>query len=316
MPIFNNRQSSIEGRTLSRHSNHVKPRRHKRALGRLLVVLLFLIGGWLFFKEQLQPPLERFIEETLIPWIEGDAYMTGTKEFSVEHYLPQPDEKGASLGNGSVGTPISPDLPVETVNVSVGTFHAVDSAVHTISRELPLSQSATYLVDAFPADLDGDIYFGSVYFNRLGVIGVLFVKGKQLARLYVDLNQNADFSDDGAALVSPSSAFEVTLRLPMEKVSGIAGLESDYRVWVYQPPGKEFFLRYYPLTQLQGEIMLDGEEYSAVIAENLSIDGDFTNEGVYVDQNRDDFISAGDEYIRPGNRLVVGEHNYEFRLNP
>ncbi len=135
--------------------------------------------------------------------------------------------------------------------------------------------------------------------------------------LYVDRNRNRDLSDDGPPLVNRGRGrFANALDLPLAAVSGVSRLEGDYRLWIYTTPVSwhENRLNYYCMTQLQGELLFRGRRYAAYLADNLQVDGDYTNDGISIDLDGSGNIDLKTEYFSPGEVAVVDGVRYRFRV--
>ena len=321
MPTFKDRQSEIDGRLISRREEEEQQHVRKSVLRLPLILVILVIGVLIYF----QQPIEKFLNETLFPLFGGDDTVFEMPQQSSDYYLPEAGkrEPGPAVKTASdqvTENQVAAETPAEVIAVSIKDFKPVELAVHPVSQEMELFETPTYVVNALPDNLtSGQLKagrFGSVYLHRAGMVSVYFVPGSDRHLLYLDDNQNADLSDDGTPFSAPSAAFEITLALPLAELSGIPQLQGEYRLWIYQPPREGGVLRFYPFTQLSGEVEVEGQKYPAVIAENFSIDGDFSNDGIFVDRNRDSFFNVNDEYVRPGKTMAIGEGSYSFDIQP
>ena len=95
----------------------------------------------------------------------------------------------------------------------------------------------------------------------------------------------------------------------MRDVSGLND-GGAYQLWVYRTP--EGGLRQVALTQFTGEVSLDDRRYRAYVVENTSIDGNYANEGVYIDVNDDGRINPAREYFAPGTGLNVSGQRFDL----
>ena len=127
------------------------------------------------------------------------------------------------------------------------------------------------------------------------------------------LSRSLDLTDDGAPLTADSNAFAVILTIPMYEATGIMGLDGDYRLWIYRP-GTTGSLRYYPLTQLVGQVALDGRAYDALIVEGERTDANFLNDGILVDWNRDGEFDSKSEHIEPDEVVKRNDARYSITL--
>ncbi|MCU0972032.1 MAG: hypothetical protein MUF57_09695, partial [Gammaproteobacteria bacterium] len=109
---------------------------------------------------------------------------------------------------------------------------------------------------------------------------LMLVQEGSARRLYVDRNRNGDFTDDGEALRSEGSGrFAAGLKLPLAEVTG-GRLEGIYDLWVYLDDRRDDQLHVYSRTQLAGEVSVEGRRIPAVLADNVLLDGDYTNDGI------------------------------------
>lgn len=246
--------------------------------------VLAVLGGTLLLREQLEDPLRRLWWGSLGPlvvqdWQGGPARVEGT----------------------SFGGIAAPTL----VQVSLGAeFRPVMFQIPAASMPVVLDGNRSLVFEEAAGRRYGTFRFA----NGSSYGFVLYERGEDTL-LAVDLDGNRDFGDDGPPYESPTDAFEVTVALPMREVSGL-NLDSAYHLWLYRTP--EGGLRQVALTQLAGEVSLDGRSYPAFVVENTSIDGDYTNEGIFVDWNVDGRLNAATEYVAPGASLEFETGGFEF----
>ncbi|MCW8944398.1 MAG: hypothetical protein OQL27_06460 [Sedimenticola sp.] len=136
-------------------------------------------------------------------------------------------------------------------------------------------------------------------------------------QLYVDLNRNGDLTDDGAPLPNRGKGrFANRLRLPLESVSGIPQLKGDLELWVYtnDQSWRKDSMRFYNRTQLVGQLLIKGKRYTAYLADNRVIDGDYQNDGISIDINGDGKIEARTEYFSPGDQITLNGEKIRFNV--
>jgi hypothetical protein len=138
-------------------------------------------------------------------------------------------------------------------------------------------------------------------------------------RLYLDRNGNRNLDDDGPPLVNRGKGrFANSLELPLIQVTGISRLQGGYRLWLFTTPeswsGSR--LNYYCRTQLQGQLEFRGRRYVAYLADNLQIDGDYTNDGISIDLDASGSIELENEFFAPGEVAVVDGRAYRFKIVP
>jgi hypothetical protein len=157
--------------------------------------------------------------------------------------------------------------------------------------------------------------------------GVFRLGGRQYAfvldtapagyRLYLDRNGNRNLDDDGPPLVNRGKGlFANSFELPLTEVSNIPRLRGRYRLWLFTTPGSwsENRLNYYSMTQLQGQLEFRGKRYIAYLADNLQVDGDYTNDGISIDLDASGSIEPQAEFFAPGEAAVVDGRAYRFRV--
>ncbi len=136
-------------------------------------------------------------------------------------------------------------------------------------------------------------------------------------RMFLDRNRNGDLRDDGEPLVNQGKGlFATKIILPLARVSGISKLEGEYRLWLFTNPAswKRGKMLYYSMTQLRGELVLNGRRYTAYLADNGPVDGDYRNDGISIDLNGDGKINRGTEQFPPGKPATIDGASYRFRI--
>ena len=136
--------------------------------------------------------------------------------------------------------------------------------------------------------------------------------------LYFDKNQNGDLSDDGPPLTnSGRGLFATTISIPFTRLTGDDSLSGDYQLWFFTNkslwPKKK--VRFYSVTQWQGQVDVAGRRLMAIIGERGRNDADFTNDGIYLDLNRNGKIDSNSEYIGPHEALRIAGQSYQFDIS-
>ncbi len=175
------------------------------------------------------------------------------------------------------------------------------------AASIPLQQAEDQ--PFFPAVL-GESRYGTFEFANGGQYRFELKDVGPETLLNVDLNGDGDFTNDGEAYRSPTDAFEVTVSFAMENVTGRTRPAGEYLLWLYRTP--EGGLQQVALTQLVGNVYLGGRGFKAYVVENSSIDGNYANEGIYVDWDRDGRIHPGKEFVPQGGNLAIGDDSYAF----
>lgn len=272
--------------TLSTNDVVSPPRRNRS--GRWWGVVVALLVAVLLFHEQLADPLRRLWWGSLGPLV-------------VQDWQAAPGEADAVVRSDGGAAPILVPLSLDA------TFRPVTFQIPAASMPVALDGNQSQVF----AEAAGRRYGTFHFANGVSYRFVLYERGEHTL-LAVDLNGNLDFTDDGPPYQSPTEAFEVTVALPMSEVSGLTKVDSAYHLWLYRTP--EGGLRQVALTQLAGEVSLNGQSYAAFVVENTSIDGDYTNEGIYVDWNRDGRFHPATEHIAPGASLALETDGFEFLI--
>ena len=136
--------------------------------------------------------------------------------------------------------------------------------------------------------------------------------------LYFDNNQNGDLSDDGPPLTNRGRGlFATTISIPFSRLTGDDSLPGDYQLWFFTNkslwPKKK--VRFYSVTQWQGQVDVAGRRLMAIIGERGRNDAYFTNDGIYLDLNRNGKIDARIEYVGPHEALMIEERSYQFEIS-
>ena len=276
----------------------------RRSRSAALMLVLFLIGIVVVFRNEISAPLTELWRATLGPLVVQDWQ-------SDRRLIAPPGDRIAAqeIAQAEAGGEIRSDQatqsgPATTVPVMLAEdFHPVSFEIAAASLPLTLDD------DLVAVWSSGDRRHGTFQFaTGVSYDFELFAVRDDLL-LFVDTNRNGDFSDDGEPYRSPADAFEVTVEFPMTDVSGLND-SGTYQLWVYRTP--EGGLRQVALTQFAGEVSLADRRYKAYVVENTSIDGNYANEGVYIDVNGDGRIHPAREYFASGAALNISGQPFEL----
>jgi hypothetical protein len=282
-----------------------------RRRGRLLVLLGFAIGGALFVRDVVYPEARRFWESEVAPRLAGQPPESARRE-------PTPAE---AADPGRVPPVVHPEelvealqraRPVETrVPVRLSrAFRPGGFKVAAVSHALPLA-AAPQPGWRLPATT-GRAAYGTLLLKGGRAYPLLLVRSAGVYRLYLDRNGNGDLTDDGDPVSNEGTGgFAATLRLPLAEVAG-QPLDGTYDLWVYLDERRDDRLQVYSRTQLSGEVALGGRSYPAVVADNVVLDGDYTNDGVAIDLDGDGRFKGPREVIGPGESLELSGVAYRF----
>jgi len=282
-----------------------------RRRGRLVVLLAFLAGGALFVRDVIYPAAQRFWEAEVAPRLAGEAPSSARRvpppaEAADPGRVPpvaHPEDLPEALQRPP---PVQQRVPVRLERgFSPGGFR-----VAATSHALPLS--ATPPGNWRLPEATGRPAFGTLVLGREREYPFLLVREAGVYRLHLDRNRNGDLTDDGAPLANEGTGgFATTLRLPLREVTG-RPLDGAYDLWVYLDGRRDDRLQIYSRTQLSGEVSLGGRSYPAVVADNVVLDGDYTNDGIAIDLDGDGRFKGPREVLRPGDALELSGTAYRF----
>ena len=282
-------------------------------LQRYLLPVILIVGGYLLYDGFLRESLERF-------WERNAAFLQAEyPEVDVAASLKQLDEtqqnSGVPPGDDSSAATQKPELPLHEFEISVARhFTASELVIAPLSRELKTAPSTDFSIKKMPdGSEDGTVEYALLKLSRFGLTQLVLVTQGEKSALYIDKNHNLDLSDDGPPLVADTDAFAVTLELPFYEATGIMGLDGEYRLWIYRP-GRSGSLRYYPLTQLVGQVTLDGRTYDALVVEGERTDANFLNDGIFVDWNGDGEFDPDSEQVPPDRVMSRDNARYSITL--
>jgi hypothetical protein len=279
--------------------------------GRLVVLLVFLIGAALFVRDVVFPPAQRFWEEEVVPRLAGEPPASARRVPTPEEAadpgrVPPVVHREELLEALQRPPPVAKRIPVRLAEG----FRPGGFRVAAVSHVLPLTTAAPGgwrlpATTARPA-------FAVLALNDGRAYPILLVREGGVHRLYLDRNRNGDLTDDGAPLANEGGGgFATTLRLPLAEVTG-RPFEGTYDLWVYVDERRDDRLQVYSRTQLSGEVTLGGRSYPAVVADNLVLDGDFTNDGIAIDLDGDGRFRGPREVLRAGEALELSGIAYRF----
>jgi len=280
-------------------------------LPRYLLLVLLVAGGYLLYDGVLRESLEGFWERNAAflqsEYPEVDVAASLKKLDEAQQKSPKPAGESDSTARQA------PELPLREVEISVARhFTAKELVMAPLSRELKTAPSTDFSIKKMPDGTEGaTVRYALLKLSRFGLTQLVLVTQGETSALYVDTNHNLDLSDDAPPLEADTDAFAVTLAIPLYEATGIMGLDGEYRLWIYGP-GTADSLRHYPLTQLVGQITLDGRTYDALIMEGERTDANFLNDGILVDWNRDGRFDPQSEHVQPGQ--VVRRDNARYSI--
>lgn len=307
--------SVVDGPTRSDRQPGVSPvqRVDRSRPGRFLVLLVFLAGAALFFRDQVLPAAQRFWETEVAPRLAGqlpDSARRVPSPVEVADPVRVPPQVHREELIEAL-QPVAPAMAEVPVRLASG-FRPAGFRMAAMSHPLLLvSQPPQGL--RLPATT-GRAAFGALPLHGGREYALMLVSEGGGHRLYVDRNRNRDLTDDGPPLESEGAGgFGTSLRLPLPEVTG-RPLEGSYDLWVNFDARRADRLQVYCRTQLSGEVVLGGRPYPALVADNLVLDGDYTNDGIAIDLDGDKRFKGPREIIAPGQTLELSGTAYRFDL--
>lgn len=224
-------------------------------------------------------------------------------DISPEATRPQSDQ--------ILATPIQLDI-----SIGMG-FRPVGFKIGAVSQAISLSKDPGKRLRRLPTFTSFQQRYGVIRLAHGQEYGFALDLAAAGFRMFIDRNRNGDLRDDGEPLVNQGkSLFASRLQLPLAQVSGIQGLKGDYQLWVFTNPGnwKNEKMLYYSMTQMRGELLLEGKRYTAFLADNGPVDGDYRNDGISIDMDGDGKIDRRTEFFPQGKDVLIGGVSYSFRV--
>lgn len=138
--------------------------------------------------------------------------------------------------------------------------------------------------------------------------------------MWFDANANRDLRDDQGPLVNEGDgyggpgAFATTLRIPWSILSTHAPFDGDFKIWFFSNEAgwkTGHRVSHYSRTQLRGRVLVNGQPHTAWLVDHGYNDTDLTNDGIYVDFNRDG-MSDREEWIP--NLNMIGDYAFAVYL--
>ncbi len=137
--------------------------------------------------------------------------------------------------------------------------------------------------------------------------------------LYLDRNHNGDFTDDGEPLPNQGKGgFATAIEIPLRELYPGQRGEGDFVVWLYvNRQGLEHSRAgAYSRTQAQGRVFLNGIPHAAWIVDQGANDADLTNDGIYVDLDRNGQVDPETERIGPDQGVWIAGTPTRFEVGP
>lgn len=273
-----------------------------------LVLALLLLVGVLLFRAQISGALMQAWDVSIAPLVAEDWQQAPRASAAQPRVVMDPPP-----GRAADAKPVPGDNSVSggasLVTVPLGAnFRPVNFEISAASMPLVLDDEEEQFFMPHP----GESRYGRFTFRNGRSYRFEIRESGAETVLSVDLNGDGDFASDDAVYRSPTDAFEITVSLPMEEVTGRKRPGGEYRLWLYRTPDGR--MQQVALTQLTGKVYLDGRSYTAYVVENHTIDGDFSNDGIYLDLDRNGRIHPDSEFVPQGGNLALGDNRYAFLI--
>ncbi len=288
-----------------------------------LVVILLLAAGfylyeapdrsWVSYLERVQIMLSGGeAKDDPVEAVESDA----VPEEQVADLIDQPDSvQSPPVAAEKQQSDQVKALPLQ-LDVSIGLgFRPVGFKIAAVSQAIPLSRKPERPLRHLPNPASSSQWYGTINLAHGFEYGFVLDLGAEGYRMFIDLNRNGDLRDDGEPLVNQGDGvFAHRLILPLAKVTGIPKLTGEYRLWIFTDASglDEGKIQYYSMTQLQGELLLQGKRYTAFLADNGPVDGDYRNDGISIDLNGDGKIERASEFFPPAKDTLIDGVTYRF----
>ncbi len=307
-------------------------RRKNRGLGAVLrhpLVLVLVIVAGIYLYKMPEGSWEPYIERLEVLWDElvGERSrdtareQTGQTEQTEQGLVAGPQQKD---NQHTESTPppkmVEPESVVEAIrlDVSIGVgFRPVGFKVGAVTAAIKLSEKPPQQIRKLPKFISPYQRYGQITLAN----GLEFSFALDLVsidyQMYLDRNRNGDLSDDGPPLDNDGeSGFASGLNFPLKVVSGVPGLDGEYKIWIYSTleSWQRWKILYFSMTQLQGELVLSGKRYTAFLADNGPVDGDYRNDGINIDLDGNGKIERETEFFPDGSLARIDGVNYLFRV--
>lgn len=290
--------------------------RNRRRPGRWLAVLVLLFGVALFVREQWLPGLQRWWQDELGPRLRGEPPLREVEAPPgglVRHEFPgsRPEIRPEDLQ-------FQPQA-AETLALRVRDFVPAGFQIPAVSHPVALSTDADGILRRVPDGLGREVRFGILRVGPGAGYGFVLERRADGYRLVLDADGDGEIAAvEFRDAANTGARFALSVDLPLVAVSGLGDPQAVYRLWLFAPGEADPFrgLRVYARTQLRGTVGLAGRTYTAWLADNEILDGDYSNDGIGIDLDGDGRIAAAQEWIRPGARLVMDRRSYRFAIAP
>jgi hypothetical protein len=291
-----------------------------------MLAMLAIAAGIVIF-EMPDRPWEPYLKQLQTLW--GDL----TGEQAVENNTKKTEDNSAdiSMDRGqtqpkSKSEPIkpkaksgsAPKMKSTQLDVSIWKgFRPVGFKIAAVPQAIKLSSKPHSRVHRLPKFVAPKQKYGLIKLARGLEFSFAIDMSASGYKMYLDRNRNGDLRDDGPPLINEGrSLFASRLSFPLKAVTGIPRLDGEYQIWIYANPDswQRGEMLYYSMTQLQGELLLKGKRYTAFLADNGTVDGDYRNDGINIDLDGDGKIDRRTEFFPHNTPAPIDGVNYNFRV--
>ena len=170
--------------------------------------------------------------------------------------------------------------------------------------------------------VSGEVYYGTIPLGNTDDIGVDYalVDADGDWSLFLDSNNNEDFSDDGPAKGNEGSgpllATSASIDATVVRDDGSRAVR-PYALWIWFPEaseGRPGTPRFYARHHYRGRVSIGTETFNATVFEHADHDGLYRESGVCLDLNRDAICQEDLELFRDGQVVTAVGAEVSLRL--
>jgi len=328
-----NRDSQFPQRnSQGRNDRSAKPQVIKKSVRSPVIPVLsiLMLAAGMYVYEMPGEPWRQYTDHLANILFDGNTmkHPSSQRQPRSKILLPEPGPVDTAPGQSSSKkalpevVTVQPDISARAapvtldISIRVG-FRSVGFRIGAFSRTIAMTDQPASYLKRLPRFTGSRQKYGAIELAGGQRFGFSVDAAPDGYQMYMDRNRNGNLRDDGPALRNQGNgifASELTLSLPA--VTGIPELQGEYKLWLFTnskswASGK---LHHYCMTQLKGELMLNGSRYVAYLTDNERIDGDYRNDGINIDLNGDGKIDWKTEYFRDGKVALVDGREYRFRI--
>ena len=165
----------------------------------------------------------------------------------------------------------------------------------------------------------GKISLGVVH-NKPFLFVIDLVPGEHPV-LYFDIDHDGDLSNDGPPITNEGTGvFAAMVRIPFEEIIEDPWFVGAYEMWLFANDQlwNDGQVGHIAKGFLSGMVKLGKREYAFAAGDTMTSfanDGDYTNDGVFIDINNDGRFDYKTEHIAPGTSAEIDGIQYAFIIN-